>query len=388
MKDHKNISDSDLKSWGMLQEFRKILAFELKDGEQSKSEIDPRRKLHYIDYATSILFVFFNPVISSMRGLCTASGLGKVQKCVTSIQLSLASFSEAQHTFDSEALKSLMLRMASKISPSEAKDFKILSVAKDLVAVDGSLFQMLSRVLWAEWREGKHKAAKLHLGFSVLSQTAVDAVITKGNSCERKALLEMVEEGVMYVCDRYYGLDYDFFGELLELGALFVIRIRNKPKFTVIKEYELTDEDLKEGVISDQLVQLGDPARKLTSIRMVKVQAYDGEILIVCSECPDKVSATAVSKIYRCRWQIEVFFKWLKSLLGCRRLLAESPEGVAKQMYCAIIGAILLFCRYGKKPTKRQMEMIRFYFMGWATIEELDAAFAPKKKKEDDKNKG
>ena len=59
--------------------------------------------------------------------------------------------------------------------------------------------------------------------------------------------------------------------------------------------------------------------------------------------------ATLISIIYRQRWQIEVFFKWLKSILGCRKLLAESSNGVAIQMYCALIAAIMLFDLFGKK---------------------------------------
>ena len=62
----------------------------------------------------------------------------------------------------------------------------------------------------ADWQDDKHKAEKLQLGFSVMKQTAVNAIITAGNSCERQALLQMLEKGVMYVCDRYYDLDYAF----------------------------------------------------------------------------------------------------------------------------------------------------------------------------------
>ena len=77
-------------------------------------------------------------------------------------------------------------------------------------------------MLWADWLDDNHKATKLHLGFSLLTQKAVDAVITSGNSCERRALLKMIDPGVMYVCDRYYGLDYEYFDELRERGALLL----------------------------------------------------------------------------------------------------------------------------------------------------------------------
>ena len=185
----------------------------------------------------------------------------------------------------------------------------------------------------------------------------------------------------MYVCDRYYGLDYAFFDVMDKLGALFTIRIRNKPTLTVLEDYELTKEDRNEGVISDQLVRLGDPDRNLPPVRLVKTNAFGGkEILLACSEPPEKISAALVSLIYRQRWQIEVFFKWLKSLLGCRKLLAYSPEGVAMQMYCALIAAIFMYDQFGKIPTKRQMEMLKFYFIEFATYEELEEAFAENKK--------
>ena len=113
----------------------------------------------------------------------------------------------------------------------------------------------------------------------------------------------------MYVCDRYYGLDYAFFEVMDKLGALFTIRIRNKPKHTVLEDYELTKKDRQEGVISDQLVRLGNPDRDLPRVRLVKANAFGGkEILLICSEPPEKISAALVSLIYRQRWQIEVFF--------------------------------------------------------------------------------
>jgi len=373
--------ERDLKRWCLIKEFRESLTKELENHPRHQSEDDPRRKLHYLDYASSILFTLFNPVLKSMRGLCAASELTKVQEHVTMDKVSLASFSEAQHVFNSEALRSMVQKLTLKISPEELKNRSLLAGVKDLVAVDGSIFQTLTRVLWADWMDENHKATKLHLGFSLLKQKAVDAVITAGNSCERKALLKMIDPGVMYVCDRYYGLDYEYFEELRQRGALFTIRIRNKPKITVIEEYEVSKKDRKEGVISDQLVYLGDLKRELTPVRLVRTGAFnDKEILLVTSESPEKMNAALISTIYRQRWQIEVFFKWLKSILGCRKLLAESSNGVAIQMYCALIAAIMLFDLFGKKPTRRQMEMVQFYFLRYASVEELDYAIKESRK--------
>jgi IS4 transposase len=77
---------------------------------------------------------------------------------------------------------------------------------------------------------------------------------------------------------------------------------------------------------------------------------------------------------------VELFFKWLKCILGCRHWLAESERGVALQIYCALIAALLLLRYSGRRPSKRAMEMIRFYLLGYATLEELSATIAVEKK--------
>lgn len=84
--------------------------------------------------------------------------------------------------------------------------------------------------------------------------------------------------------------------------------------------------------------------------------------------------------IYRARWRVELFFKWLKCILGCRRWLAESEAGVALQVCCALIATLLLLRRSGRRPGKRAMEMIRFYLLGYASLDELSGVLALEKK--------
>ena len=68
---------------------------------------------------------------------------------------------------------------------------------------------------------------------------------------------------------------------------------------------------------------------------------------------------------------MELFFRWLKCILGCRHLLANSRDGVTIQVYLAIIASLLISLWDGRKPTVRTLEMLQFYFTGWATEEEL-----------------
>ena len=80
--------------------------------------------------------------------------------------------------------------------------------------------------------------------------------------------------------------------------------------------------------------------------------------------------------IFRCRWEIEIFFRFFKHVLGCRHLLAHNPNGIRIQTYSAIIACLLIALWTGKKPTLRTYEMICFYFSGLADEDELAAHLA------------
>jgi IS4 transposase len=83
------------------------------------------------------------------------------------------------------------------------------------------------------------------------------------------------------------------------------------------------------------------------------------------------LSAEMIALIYRYRWQIELFFRWFKCILGCKHLLAHSENGVTIQVYCALIASMLITLWTGAKPNKRTFEMLCLYFMGWATDNDL-----------------
>ena len=209
----------------------------------------------------------------------------------------------------------------------------------------------------------------MHLKFSVLRQTACDALVTAGNCCERKTLRKFVKKGEIIVADRYYGLEYGFSSELKQMGASHVIRIRNNPRMEMVEELAVSETDKAAGVHWQAKVELGDQWQG-EPIRVVCVEV-DGKQLLLATDL--EIEAELIALIYRYHWQVEQFFKWLKSILGCRHLLAESPKGVAIQIYSALIAALMLQAFTGKRPGKRAMELIRMYLMGYADLEETIA---------------
>ena len=147
-----------------------------------------------------------------------------------------------------------------------------------------------------------------------------------------------------------------------------------------MEEWPLSEADQAANVTFDGLVRLGTRSRKHPLVRLVRVQSEKGELLLVSNKAREELSAELLALIYRRRWRVELFFKWLKCILGCRHWLAESERGVALQVYCALIAALLLLRHSGRRPGKRAMEMIRFYLLGYATLDELSAALALEKK--------
>jgi Transposase DDE domain len=335
----------------------------------------PERLLLEEDYFSLMLFGLLNPIVDSMRGLCAASGLEKVQATVCSRKVSLGSFSEAQSIFDPELLRQVFLDLSSEV-PTCWGDVRLHQFMDKLKLVDGTLLHAVPRMHWALWLNDENRAAKLHLKFNVLRQAPCEAIITAGNACERKTLRQFANKGETIVGDRYYGLEYGYLDELRDEGIFFVFRIRNVPRMEIVSELALKDADKAAGVTWQGMVNLGDKW-KGEPIRVVKVEV-DGKELLLATNLV--IEAELIALIYRYRWQIELFFKWMKSILGCRHLMAESPDGVAIQIYCALIAALMLQLLTGKRPSKRMMELLRFYLMGMVELEELMELLALEKK--------
>ena len=338
------------------------------------------RDLHFDQY-TALLFLFFlNPIISSLRGLQQASTLAKVQKLLGVQRVSLGSLSEATGVFAAEPLREIVQELAARAVPLQhSHDAEAL---RGLSAVDGSLLPALPRMVWALWKDDTHHAAKLHLQFDVLKGVPSDATITAGASSEPEQLRAMLQPGRLYVIDRGYA-SFQLFRDILDARSSFVGRVKNNTVFTVAEERVVSPEAQAAGVIRDVVIaHLGTDKHKdylgknvrLVIVRRTKPDGTIEELWLVTDRLD--LSAELVALAYHYRWTIELFFRWLKCILGCRHLLSESHNGVAIQCYVALIASLLIVLWTGCKPTKRTWEMIQFYLIGWASLEELEQHIA------------
>lgn len=352
------------------------------------------RNLHMDEYCLLVMMWFYSPAIDSLRGLQQATEFDKVRKRLGVGRASLGSLSESVSVFAPQPLAEIAKELADKIPDRTPEKFK--SVNKKITAVDGSVFRILAqvgRLAWLPKGEGKHSCGyRLHAQFEVFRGTPSRIDLTganpKGDADERVVLEKSVEPGRCYLLDRGYE-KYVLWNAINRVGSHYVCRLKDKAVYHVDSEHELSQEAIERGVVSDQIVSFGTPNSRTTPpdhttrLVIVKIKPHDsrkkknaqsgpnsdGFLRIVTNNL--EVPAEIIASLYELRWTIELYFRLIKQMLGCRHLLSFDPNGAEIQMYMAIIACILILSLTGKMPTKRTYEAICFYLQGWASEEEL-----------------
>jgi hypothetical protein len=388
------IQEADLKGWKLVARFRELLAEARQHVPAKKREEHGLRCLEAEEYLSLFLLGLFNSVITSMRGLCAASALPRVQaECGGDGPVALARFSEAQKVFAPELLEHVLTSLVEESWGQAGASVGGLD-PKALHIIDSTLWKVVPRMGWAQYgggRGGQTKGVRLHLKMRVVDQVPLEAIVTPGKACERKTLARHLRPGQISIGDRYYGADYHLLSVMEAKGCGFLMRLRAQAIQTLEREAALSAEDRAAGVVSARWVRLGaaDPQGPWRVIRLERPEREP--ILLVASSQLDGLSPAELAELYRQRWQVELFFRWLKCLLPCRHFFAESERGVKFQVYLSLICALLLSRVAQRRPSKRIMEMIRFHQMGWADEADLARALArelarPPRKKHTPKN--
>lgn len=370
----KEISERDLRHFELVHQFCEVFEHAVGASQLPRTCSEPRRKHHLGPYLGLFLLGLINPVVQTMRGLCGASHLKSVQDLVGGPAMELATFSEMQSVLDPELLHRVFVELARQSTRAgSVPDPRLARL--DLVAQDGSLWRALPRMTWAEYGvgpDGSARGVRLHLRFHLTKGVPCEAQVAEGKSCEREALRQMLRAGQINVGDRLYGKSYALLRQVDQAGAFFVFRLHDDCAVNLQEALPITPEEAAAGIVRHAWVTLGFYENKRSiRLRLVEIHTRTHRLLLATNLPIAEASAELIGLIYRRRWQIELFFRWIKCILGHRHLFAESPAGVAIQMYLALIASLLLQLYTGKRPNKRQFEAIQFFLMGWATRDEL-----------------
>jgi hypothetical protein len=357
------------------------------------------RDLHMDQYGVLVLMWMFNPILTSLRGLQQASTLEDVQKKFGVGRASLGSLSESVSIFDPEPLKQIAAQLATEVPSADPSKFD--AIGHQLTAVDGSVFKTAVRVASLAWLPDKAGGTtpgksfdgyRMHTHFEILRGVPerIDATPAKpkGKDDEKSVLASTLKSDRCYVTDRGYA-KFELFNQINAIQSSYICRVRDNSNPKILRERELTEADRAAGVRVDREVVLGGHTSTGKTVatdhpvRYIEIEVpkhvrtgskgsnCDG-VLRLATNLMD-VPAELIAEAYRLRWLIELFFRMIKQLLGCRHLLSTKPAGVEIQMYLAIIACLLILIYTGGQPTKRTYEMICFYLLGWASLEELEA---------------
>jgi hypothetical protein len=397
------IQESDLHGWKYFRRLTPLLQ-RLHDAGCQRDQAG-NRTLHFDQYCTLILLALFSPLARSLRALSQASGLAKVQQQLGVRRASLGSLSEAAGIFDPELLLPLIAELAGELQPW-ATDPRLRDVRPLLMAVDSTLVKTLPRLAEAMWSRSQDGSTRhywrLHTHFAIDRHVPVrieaTAPTARGDTEEKAVLRRQLQADHCYILDRWYA-QFTLFNDIVDAHSSYVCRIRDNSNFAVAADRALSDAARAAGVVQDAVVCLGmgskAAARPHHPVRLVVVAvqphakrggrkgktagpASTGRLLIATNLLD--VPADIIALIYRQRWLIEIFFRFFKHVLGCRHLLSAQPDGIAIQAYCALIACLLITLWTGRKPTQRTYEMLCWYFLGWASEDELLAHLEKLKK--------
>jgi hypothetical protein len=338
------------------------------------------RRLFFDDYLVLLLFYFFNPSIKSLWSLQQSTNWEKTREKLGIRRTSLGSLSEAVRVFDPELVRPIIAELAAQAVP--LKKGCEAEALQGLTAVDGSIFSALPRMAWALWEDSSHRGVKLHLHFDVLKGDPCEATLTPAACSEPKQLRQTLQPNRLYVLDRGYA-SYELFSQIVEAGSSLVARVKTSTAFVSQEERPLDEAAQKAGVIRDAVIsRLGTLHHKdhlkrpmqLVIVRTPTRNAPKTELWLITDRLD--LPADPVALAYRYRWLVELFFRWLKSILGARHLVSEKKNAVTLQMYAAMIVSLLIVLHTGRKPTVRTFETLQFYLLNWVSDDELDAHLA------------
>jgi hypothetical protein len=223
----------------------------------------------------------------------------------------------------------------------------------------------------------------------------VKATLTDANVSEIAQLKANLQSGAIFIDDRGY-FSYPLMAEILKVESSFVTRVKDNISYRVLRENPIAQADAKNGVEADLIVQAGSKPNEGVvdcPLRLVKIRVRNSSpsrqranrvdsktkmyrsrkeeyVLVLLTDLVD-LDVSLIALLYLYRWTIELFFRWLKSILKIGRLVAISQNGMTIMIYCALIASMLIVLWTGRKPTKRTYEAFCFFFSGWITEEEL-----------------
>lgn len=329
------------------------------------------RILHYDHVVVAHLIAFFNPLVESLRLVENVFEQPRARRLFKLPAVRRSTLSDAQRVFDPALLPPIVDDLARRVERTP-RGAGLDELTRQIVAVDATFFEVAARIVWAlpHNQNATRGSVQMCLHFDVFDGVPKGFTLIPGDQYEGTELGRNIRANTLYLLDRAYQ-SYNRLDAIAAADSDFVVRLRRSAHFCVQDDRPLTAEDRLAGVQHDRVVTPVDRHyRFAVPVRLVEITvAGAAEPIRLLTNRLD-LSAALIGQLYRHRWQIELFFRWLKCVVKQQHFLSESPTGITIQLYVALIGTLLIALEIGTRPSKYDYVMLSLVANGLLSYDE------------------
>lgn len=323
-------------------------------------------RVHNLDCWNQFVQLFFGQLTSlnSLQNicLCLKAHKGKLYHLGIKQNVAVSTLSRANEKRDWRIFADFGNYLICKVRPLYVKcTIPNLDISNEVFALDSTTISVSINL--CTWAEGKYLrgAVKMHTLLNLRGSIPEFILITDGKYHDSNALDEMIPEpNAIYLMDKAY-VDFDALYRINQSDAFFVTRAKSSMKYDVVEQN--FNIDFTTGLRTDKIVVLTIPkSRKLYPDKLRLVEFYDNQNdeLLVFLTNNFEVSALEVANLYKNRWQIEVFFKWIKQNIVIKKLWGYSVNAVKIHLWVAICTYLIVaYIKYQLKSDYSVYEIIQ-----------------------------
>lgn len=275
------------------------------------------------------------------------------QQAIGITSISASQLSRKNNNLDPEVLQAILCDLMTQLHRLRSPVSSRLGNVKIIDSTTISL--CLNKYKWATFRKTK-AGVKLHLRVTFMDPDHVypdKAVVTPAKPADHTQMDVLIDESdATYLMDRGY-LNYSKYDDYCERGIRFVSRLKDN---AVIEEVEELPIATGSKIIRDVKVVLGKGKKRMKNkLRMIETMDGRGKPVRIITNRFD-LTAEEIGDLYRSRWQIEIFFRWVKQNLKLTRFYGTEEKAVMNQIWACLIAYCLLLLMKLELATEKTLK--------------------------------